>query len=199
MFRHPCTIATFASAAALANDYTADLERADGEPVISQSLRLADILATEGGSEGPLHPAMLVAAVLLPAHRLGELTVEDVGEQLGDEAQAYLADISKFKLLDELEEGEVAQAHSLDGLSHSARFVLLADMLNNLRYLANGPQDEWPFERALAYRDWAKQTAEQLSDVDELLCDALLREALDFQKVYAENAQAQEAEAQEKG
>ena len=195
MFRHPCTIATFASAAALANDYTADLERADGEPVISQSLRLADILASEGGSEGPLHPAMLVAAVLLPAHRLGELTVEEVGEQLGDEAAAYLGAISRFKLLDELEQGEVGQAPSLDDLSPSARFVLLADMINNLRYLSNGPLEEWPLERALAYRDWARKTAEHLSDVDELLRDALLGEARDFEQVYAENAeQAQEAE-----
>jgi (p)ppGpp synthase/HD superfamily hydrolase len=195
MFRYPCTTATFASAAALANDHTADLERADGEPLISQSLRLADILACEGGSEGPLHPAMLVAAVLLPAHRLGELTVEDVGEQLGDEAAAYLADISKFKLLDELEQGEIGQAHTLDGLSHTARLVLLADMINNLRYLSSGPLEEWSLDRALAYRDWAKRTAEQLSDVDELLQGTLLREAADFQQVYAENAaQAEEAE-----
>jgi hypothetical protein len=119
--------------------------------------------------------------------------VEYVGEQLGDEAAAYLADISKFKLLDELEQGDVRQAYSLDDLSHSARFVLLADMINNLRYLSSGPLEEWSFERALAYRDWAKRTAEQLSDVDELLQDTLLREALEFQQVYAENAaQAQE-------
>jgi (p)ppGpp synthase/HD superfamily hydrolase len=195
MFRHPCTIATFASAAVLASDYTADSERADGEPLIAQSLRLADILASEAGSDGPLHPAMLVAAVLLPAHRLGELTVEDVGEQLGDEAAAYLDAISRFKLLDELEQGEIEQVRSLDELSPSARFVLLADMINNLRYLSNGPLEEWPLERAIVYRDWARKTAEQLGEVDELLRDALLGEARDFEQVYAENAaQAQEAE-----
>lgn len=150
-------------AAAFAADRHRTQRRKDVEasPYINHPLKVAAILAEEGGIADP---HVLAAALLHDTVEDTETNIEEVHDRFGSEVAGIVAEVTDDKSLQKADRKRL-QVERSGSKSNGAKLVKLADKIANLRDIANCPPAGWDQDRRRGYFDWSKKVIEGLRGV----------------------------------
>ncbi|HET6545370.1 MAG TPA: HD domain-containing protein [Rhodanobacteraceae bacterium] len=151
----PAPIARILHAASFAAEKHRDQRRkgVEASPYINHPLKLADVLANEGGVTDI---EILCAALLHDTIEDTKTTEAELREQFGDSVANIVREVTDNKNIDKEVRKQLQIGHA-PNLSPQAKLVKLADKICNLRDLLTSPPADWSAERKRAYFEWAQQ------------------------------------------
>ena len=125
---------------------------ADASPYINHPIALADVLANEAFIQDE---RVVIAAILHDVLEDTETTEQELVRNFGQDAADLVSEVTDDKKLPSAERKRLQVEHA-GKLSRRAKLIKVADMVCNLRDVANSPPKDWPLERRQEYFDWAK-------------------------------------------
>lgn len=129
--------------------------KADKTPYIIHPIRVMNILCEAGVTD----TITLSAAALHDTVEDTDLTFEDILEKFGMFITAVVQDVTNDSKLSKSDQKR-AQITKASIISHPAKLIKLADMIDNLTDLTYAIPPSWSIERAQGYFVWKKKVFE---------------------------------------
>jgi len=149
------TVSDFLEVVAFSAEAHKDQRRKSGGAYINHPIRVAATLAEVGAPERAVK-----AALLHDTLEDTEATYEDLVQLAGYEVADIVEELTDNKELPKAERKRLTIEHAR-GLSLGAKFVKLADLLDNCTgILGDHPPEGWDEERIRAYGEWANKVRE---------------------------------------
>jgi guanosine-3',5'-bis(diphosphate) 3'-pyrophosphohydrolase len=137
----------------------------DVTPYINHPIEVAETVARVGGVEDVV---TLQAAVLHDTVEDTETTPEELERAFGAEVRGVVEELSDDKSVEKWERKRRVVAHA-PHLSTRAKMIKIADMMSNVRSIADKPPADWSLERRIGYLDWSEQVFAGLRGCNEAL------------------------------
>lgn len=136
----------------------------DKLPYVNHLIRVTDTLWRAGGVRDV---PTLVAALLHDTLEDTETTADELEALFGAEVLAVVQEVTDDKSLPK-EARKQAQIEHAPHISTPAKFIKLADKIDNVTDITRDPPD-WPHARRVAYLDWAEAVVAGLRGVNAAL------------------------------
>ncbi len=150
---------------------------AEASPYINHPLRVAALLAEEGGVTDPL---TLTAAVLHDTLEDTETTPEELATAFGAVVRDLVQEVTDDKRLPKAER-KMRQTATASRLSDRAKLIRITDKIANVHDVTHHPPAHWDLRRRRDYLEWTAQVVAGCRGVNprlEVLYDGVLEEGI---------------------